>query len=223
MAATGILALALGVLGGCGGDDDGDEGGTDATSSTAAGVTTTTAPPVASLSESLDTFVTDWNAANVAAVQELGTSGIALNTGAFSVAPGPNGTEAFAASVSDSVVLGGLRDPASGRITAVVVGVDPDGDTAATAVLATVNLLRGSEPFASFGAPYRDMATAMTLGATSYVPAGANDFVLAVVGGATEGDNLVMITAAPATDEATATAAAEPIRQAVLEAFLAGG
>lgn len=227
---AGVVAVAVAVTS-CGGDDDaGDEAGAGATTSTTTAAAITTAPPAtdepapaAGVAESLDQFVVDWNAVNVTAAEELGSPGITVDPAAFAFGFGPNLNEAFAASVSDSVVLGGLQEPSSGRLTAVVLGADPEGESTPAAVATTFSFLGepgGLEPLAM---AYRDLATERTPGASVYLPSGVNDFVITVVAGAEAGDELIFVVAAPLSDEATATAGAELARQAVLNALLAAG
>ncbi len=128
---------------------------------------------------------------------------------------------AFAAQIADAVVMGGLRDPASGAVVSLVVAVDPDGQTAAPAITTLVYFAATRDTIEDLARRYAAIAGNPVSGASDYVAAGEFDFVIRVVDGATAGDNLVHVYVAPTTNEQEALATSLVAQQAVL-ALLAG-
>lgn len=212
-----IVAIVLVGVAGCGGDEAPDEaGGAGGPTSVVAPYTTRPRSPT---NTDVDQFLRDWDAVNVAAFEAQDLPRIVLDPLAFGYGPGPGGLEAFGARLDNSVILGGLRDPASGIVTSVFVGADPDGPTTASAMVTTLFLL-GGDGIAALAEVYRSIAVDPVAGNSTYTIAGNNDFVISAVAAADASDPLVHVVAAPVSDEATARPIAEGTAQAVAQVVL---
>ncbi len=103
--------------------------------------------------------------------------------------------------IATSTFVGGLIDPATGAVTAVTVGGDPDAQVvrgaAGTLLLATLDVSLAAPAVQAWAALAADTATVQA----NYIVAGPLGVMLQVIEGAEAGDNLVSIVIAPATTE----------------------
>lgn len=217
-----MCVLCVVGMSACGGDSEPSAGTTTTpTISTPAEETTSTTrapdPDLPALEGTMADFVERWNTLNGTVSEEYEWPPTPVTLGDFAVEVGPDGQEVFATQVSDSAVLGGLRDAESGRLTAVVVSGDPDGESTAGVVLtATVTVSTGEVLSTSLGEDYRAVALDPRPDNSAYTTVGAVDWVIFGAPGASVDDPLVMLVAVPAGDRETATRAAVEAQQAVL-------
>lgn len=226
---TAITCLMVVVA--CGSDPDSSGSSTTVTTgpSTSVGEETTSTtrapnPDLAALDGSLADFVARWNALNATVSEQYEDPLVPIAEADFAVGPGPDGRETFVAQVTDSAVLGGLRDPESGQLSSVVVSVDPDGESTAGVVLTLMTVVSTGEVLEStLSTDYRSVALDPRPENLSYTAVGAEDWVIYGVPGASPDDPLVMLVAAPLTDRETASLAAVEAQQAVLGLLASAG
>ena len=107
-------------------------------------------------------------------------------------------------------------------VPTVVIGVDPDGETAAPAVITTFGITAApGESLSELVGAYTDVATG-PVGGDAYLVSGTNDFVIEKIDGAEADDPLLLVTIAPASDGESAREAAATTRVAVFNALLDG-
>ena len=122
------------------------------------------------------------------------------------VIDGPAG-DMFAVAPSDDTFLAGQVDPATGAVDGLFAGVRPVSDLGPS----TVPMLGVTADVANIDdvvEAYSVLANNPELDVQSYVVSGRNDFSFFVIDpGEVEGDEYVIVVAAPASDEQTALAA----------------
>jgi hypothetical protein len=173
---------------------------------------------------SFSTFVSDWDDLNATLhADNADIDRIELSEADFVHTDGVNGGSIFAGQVTETAILGGVIDGGSAAVSTVVVGVDPDGETAAPAVITTFGITAApGESLSGPVAAYADVA-AGPIGGEAYVVSGSNDFVIQKVEGAEADDPLLLVTVAPTSDREQAGDAAAATQVAVFNALVEGG
>jgi hypothetical protein len=166
---------------------------------------TTAAAATAPVFPSIDAFAAAWNdtAAQLAAVDPT-VEVFTIDPAAVVRGPLPPDTplgnvEAFAVPIATNGFVGGLVDPATGAVTAVTVGGDPDAQVvrgaAGILLLSTLDVSLAGPAVEAWSMLAEDTATPRV----DYVEAGQLGVTLEVIEGAESGDNLVSIVIAPVT------------------------
>ena len=172
---------------------------TTAATTTSGPPPTTAAPVAGALFASLDDLEARWNeqAAGIGAVAD---PSLAIDDMALVVTG--DEWDVFAGWVGESSYFGGAADPETEQVARLAVVVIPSSPTASD-VLAITAALVAPDHAAELMSTYRGLLDAPT-GTNAYVPAGPNDLVVTVLDPSFGGANLIAVTAAPRTDEATA-------------------
>jgi hypothetical protein len=203
-AATAVVVATLAALGttlSAAADSPGTV--TTTVPATTAVPATTVAAAAASVFPSIDAFTTAWNdtAAQLALVDPT-VEVFTIDPAAVVRGPLPPDTplgnvEAFAVPIATNGFVGGLVDPASGAVTAVTAGGDPDAQVvrgaAGILLLSTLDVSLAGPAVEAWSELAADTATPRV----DYVEAGQLGVTLEVIEGAEQGDNLVSIVIAP--------------------------
>jgi hypothetical protein len=168
-------------------------------------VPTTAATAGATVFPSIDAFATAWNdtAAQLAVVDPT-VEVFTIDPAAVVRGPLPPDTplgnvEAFAIPIATNGFVGGLVDLATGAVTAVTAGGDPDAQVvrgaAGILLLSTLDVSLAGPAVEAWSELAADTATPRV----DYVEAGPLGVTLEVIEGAEQGDNLVSIVITPVT------------------------
>jgi hypothetical protein len=172
---------------------------------------------------SVDAFVERYDADNAAAAQQ-GYERFELTAEQLVTGPLPSGATGFVATeLYDAGILGGTTG-AAGEVTSVYLLFDPDGTSAAPALISLLTSTIGSPAvfdISTFAEEYRVVAldAATRAGDQIWSPSinsSGHSIVVSVVAGADEGDNLIEVAIIPVADEAEAKAAVTTARPALL-------
>ncbi len=170
---------------------------------------TTAAPVGGALFASIDDLVARWNEKATAA--SLSGVDISINAEEMVLVSTGAPRDVFAGWIDQTSYLGGAADPTTENISLLAVVVLPSSPTAVDVLFNTVDLV-APDAFAEFMTAYTSVLNSAP-GTDVYLPAGPNDLVFSVLEAQAGGDNLIAVTAAPLSDEATAIANATWINE----------
>lgn len=173
---------------------------------------------------SFDTFVADWDNLNETLhADDPDIDRIELSPADFVQVDGVNGDRIFAGQVTETAIIGGTIAGETDAVPTVVIGVDPDGETAAPAVITTFGITAAAgESLSELISAYTEVAEGPIDG-DAYLVSGTNDFVIQKVEGAEADDPLLLVTVAPTTDREQAGEAAAAAQVAVFNALVEHG